>query len=109
MSKLSRAIIWYLTSIAMLVFLYYGLFQEIGWAKNVGMFLIWLAIFTHPLVYICDDVKAKIHDMGRSVPKAVSITFDVVGICILAAAAHYVTAVLYLLACSCENSIFDGE
>jgi len=109
MSKLSRAIIWYLSNIAMVAFLYYGLFQDIGWAKNVGLFLVCGGIVSWTIMYLSEDVKKQLYDKGRSAPQVVSIAFDMVCICMLAAAAYYFTAVLYILACSCENSIYNGE
>lgn len=69
---------WVLINGLLGICLYFGYVEEVEGAKNIALFIAWLAIVSNILMFFIDSDKMvlQMKEEGRSVPSFISITYS---------------------------------
>jgi len=92
-----KVILWVMTNLILLVFLYFGYFCGVEQAKNVFLFFAWFMIIS-TVLSTGESIKKEMAKIGRSVPVWVSVPVDFIVVISLAWNGSFVMATFWLLA-----------
>lgn len=79
------------------------------WALNMMRFAVWAMAAMATIVILSKDARMKARAKGRSVPKCVSVTYDLAIVALLASAGYFWCAGAWLWQMMCESGIYDGK
>jgi len=104
-----RILYWFALNGGLLALTLVAIVGHEPWALNVVRFAIWAMTALVTIAVLSKDIRAKARAKGRSVPKWISVTYDLAIIVILAASGHFWCAGAWLWQMMCESSIYDGK
>ena len=97
---------WIFFNLLFFIFGIFGLYFKVEWALNIFLFFLWVTVITGFMSFI-PDVRKKIQERGRSVPEWMSITVDIILVCMLASVGRFVSATFWFIQISLEKYGFD--
>jgi len=111
---MEKTIITYSISIAILLILYLGLWENLEWAQNLLIFCIWLNFAINVFVYVAITVSGKCKDSikgknYRSINFIHSVIFDIIIIVCLVAFGWFWTASSIFISATLKNIIFEDK
>jgi hypothetical protein len=110
MTKFRKILFWYIFSIFFGCCLVAGLFYNIEWGLNIFKFYAWVNLIMTLLACAApDELKAKIRKEGMSVPKWLSISYDVIVTLTLAAFGMFGYATLIFLQCLFQIGMYTSK
>ena len=104
---MKRAMHWAILNGALLGLIIDAIVYHETWALNVVRFAIWAMTVLATVAILSKDVRMKARAKGRSVPKWLSVTYDLAIIALLASAGHFWCAGAWLWQMMCEAGIYD--
>jgi len=107
--RMVKILKWIIFHALMMACLYWGMFRDVEWARNIVVFMVWLNLFVVLLVLSIKDCRVKMRDERGNIPQWAHIAYDVVTIVILAAFGWFVTAAAYAVSSFLCLGILFGD
>lgn len=86
-----------------------GIFFDIKWAENITIFIIWVVLFAWVTVLITPKERQRHFKQGRSVPKYIGISFDIILVLCLVGVGWIWTAVVHLISTLIEIDVHERK
>ncbi|MCE5333308.1 MAG: hypothetical protein LLG06_01835 [Desulfobacteraceae bacterium] len=110
--RITRSVQWVLINGAVAVCAYLAIRENTVWAENIWIFSIWVQFVVGLLLFTMKPeaiLKLRAQGGGRSVPRSVAFTYDLIMLAALAAMGWFWTATAQFLAILFEARLYDCD
>jgi hypothetical protein len=104
---LQSLVVWLFLNGFMGFMVFNGLFLDKAWAVNILLFGVWTLTIVHTCVSFSDEAKTKARQKGPSIPRWLSIGFDLTIIVCLASFGRFFSAAAWTWQMLCESRVYD--
>ena len=108
---MNRKLKWFVMNCGYAIAIYFALFKNVEHAQNLVLFLVWFSFIMSfgGFLGCCQkkEMHEEIHSNGRSFPKQVSITYDVVEVLLFASFGWTWCAIMVTITSFLQYIIYD--